>query len=165
MNQESEQSGQNKFNGTDLAKSLDQVNQTYRNPHSAKWLDQWKQSIQMDVLQNIGKSRPPLPKINQKQHRIKIAEKIVQLSLEHPDWGAKHVSKELKSFNLNISPSTVYNILQKYQISTKDRLFFKLLGNFDFQGLSWKQLNILRKLKPYYLMFFERGKYPGELLA
>jgi hypothetical protein len=163
MNQKFKQHKQTKLNVADIANFLDQVNQIRLRLGPTNWCNEWKQYIQKHGIQGIGNLRPTLPKMYLQEIRMKIAEQIVRLSLDHPSWGAEHLSVELQSSNIRISPSSVYNILLKYQIGTKYQRLLKLKANTS--TLTPEQLGMLEKLKSGTKKPYKRGNRPGELLA
>jgi type II secretion system protein C len=68
-----------------------------------------------------------LAKIKKKATRIseKVAEHICDISLQHPDLGAKSLAPLLKEKGIFVSSSTVYRILKHYGLQTRARRFAK----------------------------------------
>jgi type II secretion system protein C len=55
-----------------------------------------------------------------------IEARIVELSLQHPDFGAKRLLPLLSSENIDVSASTVYNILKRSGLSSREKRLSKL---------------------------------------
>ena len=129
--------------------------------------DECKQYVEKHGLQSIEDLRPVLPKINRYELRLKLDAMVLQLSEEHPAWGGIRLCKELKARNINISPSTVSNILIKYQMGTKYERFLKFKVKFteNMTGLSKEQLMFLEEFDIQMRDFDFRGSLPGELLV
>ena len=58
--------------------------------------------------------------------RGKLEKKVVELSLENPDFGARRLISLLKQENISTSPSTVYTILKRHGLQNRDKRYAKL---------------------------------------
>jgi len=55
-----------------------------------------------------------------------VEERIVEISLQHPDYGARRLLPLLKKEKLTVSASTVYNILKRNGFQTREKRLVKL---------------------------------------
>ena len=87
--------------------------------------------LRREGLQNRGKrlakikkqTRKPksLPKKPSAKIQNKIAERIVELSLKYPEYGARRLVAELEKKRIVVSASTVYTILKRRGLQTRDK--------------------------------------------
>jgi len=75
-------------------------------------------------LRNMSKSQKS-PKNSAKISR-NVEERIVEVSLQHPDYGARRLLPLLKKEKLSVSASTVYNILKRNGLQTREKRLAKL---------------------------------------
>ena len=50
-----------------------------------------------------------------------VEERIVEISLQHPDYGARRLSPLLKQEKISVSPTTLYNILKRNGLQTREK--------------------------------------------
>jgi transposase InsO family protein len=152
-----------KLNVPEISKILKDVNKI----SSQQGLDECKEYVEKYGLQSIENLRPALPKINRCKIRRQLEEVVIQLSERYPVWGSTRLAKELKTMNINISSTSVSNILVKYQMGTKYERYLKLRTKYAENPacFSPEQLLLLREFDTRFREPEARGERPGELLV
>jgi len=116
-----------------------------------------------DGLNNL----PSTPKSNPRTTPGQVAKRIVEISLEHPQWGCIRVAQQLQTEGTAISSPTVQKILIKNQIATiKDR--WCRLEELFIQGeidLDEGRLGRMERLNPAFQERDFTGTKPGELIS
>jgi transposase InsO family protein len=126
-----------------------------------------KEYVERYGLKSIESLRPVLPKINQHELRQQLEEMVIQLSENYPVWGSTRLSRELKAMNINISSTSISNILVKHQMGTKYDRYLKLKLKYaeSLDSLSHDQLMIFQEFDSSFREQEVRGGQPGELLV
>jgi transposase InsO family protein len=152
----------------ELAQALGNISEACRRQGiSRTQFYEYKQRFQKMGLDGL-KDLPALH--NQHPHKTPaaIAEKVLELSLEHPGWGCIRLSEALKSQGISISSPTIQSILIRHTMGNKNERLQKLeeKATNESMQLSEEQLALVAKVNPCLL---ERNNppssRPGELLA
>lgn len=99
---------------------------------------------------------------------LEIKNRIREVSILHPDYGAQHLTHLLKDENIKMSPATVHKILKDFNLtSRKSRwLFIEYLREYENQiELTEQQWQFIHKMNPCYLETENRSEIPGEMLV
>ena len=110
--------------------------------------------------------QPPIPKSFPNETPPEVKEKLIKLSLQHPAWGAVHISDHLRLEGVSVSPSTVRNIWLKENMETR---YKRLLRLEEERGqdveLTEEQIKLLEKANPCFRERKVESPYPGYLLS
>jgi len=92
----------------------------------------------------------PVPKSFPKETSPEIREKVIALSIQHPAWGPMRVSDHLRLEQVNVSPSTIRNILIKENMKTRYKriLLREETKNGKEMELTEEQIRLLEKANP-----------------
>lgn len=154
---------QSRLDVSEISKILKDVNKM----SLQQGFNECKEYVEKYGLQSIEKLRPALPKINQHEIRRQLEEIVIQLSVNYPVWGSTRLSKEMKAMNINISSTSISNILVKHQMGTKYDRYLKLKVKYaeSLASLSQDQLIIFQEFDSSFKDQEIRGERPGELLV
>jgi general secretion pathway protein C len=76
------------------------------------------------------------------QITAEVAERIVQISLQNPEYGARRLVPKLEKEKLLVSASTVYTILRRNGIQTRDKRFAKIQAQHVVKELAPPEVEI-----------------------
>ena len=126
----------------------------------------WKKRFEERGLEGL-KDLPKAPHSHPAKTTPAAEKKILKVSLMHPDWGCKKVSKEIRLFGVSISSPTVQKIFIKHNLArVLDRTLHLEKRYFEAGAkLNEEQIRVIERINPIFRERNEESSGPGELLC
>jgi transposase InsO family protein len=125
-----------------------------------------KRSFQLYGFEGLM-DRPPVPKTFPTKIAAEVEQRVVELSMKNPSYGARRIAPLLEQEHIFICATTVYNILRSHDLQTRYKRFLKLEQRHFSENLSLteEQLQVLEKFNPCFRERHVESKHPGYLLC
>lgn len=127
---------------------------------------EWKRRFQTHGMEGL-KDLPPVAKNHPMTTPPETVEKVLSLSLAHPEWGCNRLSDYLKLEGINLSSVTVQGILLKNNLGSRYERLLRLEEKAVTQKieLSAAQVAMIEKANPVFRERHVESNRPGELLC
>ena len=127
---------------------------------------EWKRRFQTHGLEGL-KDLPPVVKNHPQTTPPETVEKVLALSVEHPEWGCNRLSDYLKLEGVNLSSVTVQNVLIKNNLGSRYERLLKLEERALTEkiDLTAAQIALIEKGNPAFKERHVESSRPGELLC
>jgi transposase InsO family protein len=127
---------------------------------------EWKRRFQTHGLEGL-KDMPPVHKSHPQTTAPETVDKVLALSLAHPEWGCNRISDHLKLEGINLSSVTVQTILIKNHLGSRYERLRRLEEKASVQQLELTaaQVALIEKANPVFKERHVESSRPGELLC
>jgi len=127
---------------------------------------EWKRRFQTHGLEGL-KDLPPIHKSHPQAVKPEIANRIVELALEHPSYGCNKIEKLLSFEGPYVSNVTIQKILIDHGLGSRYDRWLALERKSAEEGLelSADQITYLEKMNPSFRERHVESSGPGQLLS
>lgn len=110
---------------------------------------------------------PPVHKSHPQTTPAETVERILALSVAHPEWGCNRISDHLKLDGVNLSSVTVQNLLIKNNLGSRYERLLRLEEKATTEQieLTTAQIAMIEKANPVFKERHVESSRPGELLS
>ena len=167
-----ERLGREQLTEAEIIKALTTVNASLQRRQSqgdsqGRLLTELQERVKTDGLRSLATTARAERKRNPRATPPEVVEEILALSWTHPLWGPERLATRLAQQNMHVQEQTVYNILDKHGMRTKQdrlrRLDVQAWANPEI--LSKEQLAGLERVNPCYRERASTRLRPGYRLA
>lgn len=125
------------------------------------WQKKYKANGLSGIQQKARTSKSP-DKIRQR-----MTDRVVELALQHPEFGCASIAGLLAQEGISLSPPTVQKILNQNGLGTVSRRLFRLEKLHVLEGfpVTDRQLELIIRNDPCLKERNNTGTYPGEILV
>jgi len=127
---------------------------------------EWRRRYREYGLEGL-KDLPPVHKSHPQTTPVPVVQRLLDVALEHPDWGCNTITGFLEKEGFEISSPTVQHILIKHDMGTRARRLLKLEEKALTNGTPLRpdQIEAIERANPCFRERHHESARPGERLC